>query len=210
MEIRIAIVEDEKSHNNTLFKVVDFQMDMCAVAQFFDGFSALRMLPLIKPDVVLMDIHLPDRSGIEVVKALKGNLETTQFLMCTSHEEDELIFNSLKAGASGYILKGESMERIFAAIREVHQGGAPMSFSIARKVIRFFEGSKNKGHNLQALTEREEQVLLQLSKGFLYKEIADKLFISTETVKKHIGNIYKKLQVNNKIEALNKYYQYKT
>ncbi|MCW3162059.1 response regulator [Chryseobacterium oryctis] len=205
MSISIAIVEDEKNYNNTLKKVIDYQDDMKVVAQFFDGNSALEKLPDYSPDVVMMDIQLQDMLGIEVIERLRKEIPNTQFVMCTSFEDDEKIFNSLKAGAIGYLIKGESMEKILGAIRDAHNGGAPMSFSIARRVLNHFERQLPELKDLNELTEREKEVLELLSQGFLYKEIADKKFISIDTVKKHIGNIYRKLQVSNKVEAINKF-----
>lgn len=209
MSIRVAIVEDEKHYNNALKKIVDYQDDMEVVAQFYSGKDALENLSKILADVVLMDIQLQDMLGTEVIEKLKSNMPNSQFIMCTSFEDDEKIFASLKAGATGYLIKGESMEKILGSIRDVHNGGAPMSFSIARKVLQHFEKFKDEMKGLEELSSREIEVLDLLSQGFLYKEIAEKKFISIDTVKKHIGNIYRKLQVSNKTEAINKFNQYK-
>lgn len=209
MSISIAIVEDEKNYNNALKKVIDYQDDMKVVAQFFDGRSALEGLCDYTVDVVMMDIQLQDMLGIEVISKVKKNLPNTQFIMCTSFEDDEKIFSSLKSGATGYLVKGESMDKILSSIREVVNGGAPMSFSIARKVLSHFEKQLQNAQDCNELTERENEILELLSQGLLYKEIADKTFISIDTVKKHIGNIYKKLHVNNKVEAINKYNHFK-
>jgi DNA-binding NarL/FixJ family response regulator len=209
MSISIAIVEDEKNYNNALKKVINYQTDMKVIAQFFDGNDALQNLLDISPDVVMMDIQLPDMLGIEIIEKLKKDLLKTQFIMCTSFEDDEKIFNSLKAGAMGYLIKGESMDKILSSIRDVYNGGAPMSFSIARKVLNHFERKNIDVKGLDELTEREKEVLELLSLGLLYKEIADKKFISIDTVKKHVGNIYRKLHVNNKVEAINKFNHFK-
>ncbi|MBP2618496.1 response regulator transcription factor [Chryseobacterium jejuense] len=139
MSISIAIVEDEKNYNNALKKVINYQQDMKVVAQFFDGNDALKNLPDLSPNVVMMDIQLQDMLGIEIIEKLKKEMPETQFIMCTSFEDDEKIFNSLKAGAMGYLVKGESMDKILSSIRDVYNGGAPMSFSIARKVLQHFE-----------------------------------------------------------------------
>ncbi|WP_415325339.1 response regulator [Chryseobacterium sp. MMS23-Vi53] len=209
MSISIAIVEDERNYNNALKKVIDYQGDMKVVAQFFDGNDALKNLSDISPDVVMMDIQLQDMLGIEIIEKLRKEMPKTQFIMCTSFEEDDKIFNSLKAGATGYLIKGESMDKILASIRDVYNGGAPMSFSIARKVLNHFERKVSDIKSFEELTEREKEILELLSQGLLYKEIADKKFISIDTVKKHVGNIYRKLHVNNKVEAINKFNHFK-
>ncbi|MEN5309566.1 response regulator transcription factor [Chryseobacterium cucumeris] len=209
MSISIAIVEDEKNYNNALKKVIDYQKDMKVIAQFFDGNDAITNLPDISPDVVMMDIQLQDMLGIEIIEKLRKEMPNTQFIMCTSFDDDEKIFNSLKAGAMGYLVKGESMDKILSSIRDVYNGGAPMSFSIARRVLNHFEKKLPEIKGFDELTEREKEILELLSQGLLYKEIADQKFISIDTVKKHVGNIYRKLHVNNKVEAVNKFNQSK-
>lgn len=209
MSISIAIVEDEKNYNHALKKVIDYQNDMKVTAQFFDGNDALQNLPDIAPNVVMMDIQLPDMLGIDIIEKLKKEMPNTQFIMCTSFEDDEKIFNSLKAGAMGYLVKGESMDKILSSIRDVYNGGAPMSFSIARKVLAHFERKDIDTTGMDELTSREKEILELLSLGLLYKEIADQKFISLDTVKKHVGNIYRKLHVSNKVEAINKFNHFK-
>ncbi|KIC65083.1 response regulator transcription factor [Chryseobacterium taiwanense] len=209
MSISIAIVEDEKNYNNALKKVIDYQDDMKVIAQFFDGNDALKNLSDISPDVVMMDIQLQDMLGIEIIEKLRKEMPKTQFIMCTSFEDDDKIFNSLKAGATGYLIKGESMDKILSSIRDVYNGGAPMSFAIARKVLNHFERESSEIKGFDELTSREKEILELLSLGLLYKEIADKTFISIDTVKKHVGNIYRKLHVNNKVEAINKFNHFK-
>lgn len=209
MSISIAIVEDEKNYNNALKKVINYQNDMKVIAQFFDGNTALKELPDISPDVVMMDIQLQDMLGIEIIERLRKDMPNTQFIMCTSFEDDEKIFNSLKAGAMGYLVKGESMDKILSSIRDAYNGGAPMSFSIARRVLKHFEKKLPEIKGFGELTEREKEILELLSQGLLYKEIADKTFISIDTVKKHVGNIYRKLHVSNKVEAINKFNNFK-
>lgn len=209
MSISIAIVEDEKNYNNALKKVINYQDDMRVAAQFFDGNDALKNLPDISPDVVMMDIQLQDMLGIEIIEKLRKEMPKTQFIMCTSFEDDEKIFNSLKAGAMGYLIKGESMDKILSSIRDVYNGGAPMSLSIARRVLSHFEKKIPEIKDFDELTGREKEILELLSQGFLYKEIADQKCISIDTVKKHVGNIYRKLHVSNKVEAINKFNQFK-
>lgn len=209
MSISIAIVEDEKNYNNALKKVINYQDDMKVVGQFFDGNTALKNLSDISPDVVMMDIQLQDMLGIEIIEKLRKDIPNTQFIMCTSFEDDEKIFNSLKAGAMGYLIKGESMDKILSSIRDVYNGGAPMSLSIARKVLSHFEKKLPEIKDFDELTAREKEILELLSQGLLYKEIADRKFISIDTVKKHVGNIYRKLHVSNKVEAINKFNHFK-
>ncbi len=209
MSISIAIVEDEKNYNNALKKVINYQDDMNVVAQFFNGKDALADLSGLSPDVIMMDIQLQDMLGIEIIEKLKVEMLNTHFIMCTSFEDDDKVFNSLKAGAIGYLVKGESMDKILSSIRDVCNGGAPMSFSIARKVLSHFERKLPQIQGFDELTDREKEILEILSQGLLYKEIADKKCISIDTVKKHVGNIYRKLHVNNKVEAINKFNYFK-
>lgn len=202
MPINVAIVEDDQHYNNALKKIINFDEDLVCVAQFFDGEEAIAALPNTDADVVLMDIKLPSKIGIDIVSELSTEMENTQFIMCTSFEYDEMVFKALKAGATGYLLKGESMEKIISSVKEVYNGGAPMSFSVAKKVLGFFRGENSK-NVLSQLTATEQEVLNLLSEGLLYKEIADRKNVSIDTVKKHIGHIYRKLHVNNKVEAIN-------
>lgn len=208
MSISVVIVEDEKHYNNALKKVIDYQEDMTVVAQFFNGEDAVDSLEEIQPDVVMMDIQLQDMLGIDVISKIKEKLPKTQFIMCTSFEDDEKIFNSLKAGASGYLIKGESMDKILTSIRDVHEGGAPMSFTVARRVLSHFERKPIVVEGFENLSPREKEVLELLASGLMYKEIADRKEIALDTVKKHVVNIYAKLHVSNKVEAINKFNQY--
>lgn len=205
MKIRVAIVEDDKNYNQALKNIIDFQEDMECVAQFFNGKNALQKLEAIEPDVVLMDIQLQDLSGIDIVFKLTELMPGTSFVMCTSFENDEKIFSALRAGASGYLVKGDPLTKIIQAIMEAHKGGAPMSFAIAKRVLQHFQESKVQVQSLALLTVTEKEVLELLAQGLLYKEIADKKNVTIDTIKKHIGNIYRKLQVSNKIEAINKF-----
>jgi DNA-binding NarL/FixJ family response regulator len=167
--------------------------------------EALAALPVQKPDVVLMDINLPGMSGVECVRRLKPLCPDTQFIMSTVYEDDENIFESLKAGATGYLLKKTVPARILEAITEVHQGGSPMSTQIARRIIGTFQ-KKDAITAADELTSREKEILKSLSEGLRYKEIAGKFRISIETVRSHARNIYEKLQVQSRTEALNKVY----
>jgi DNA-binding NarL/FixJ family response regulator len=205
MKIRVAIVEDDKHYSQALKSIIDFQEDMECAAQFFNGKSALQKLEDLEPDVVLMDIQLQDSSGIDIVSKLTEAMPGTSLIMCTSFENDEKIFSALRAGASGYLVKGDPLDKIIQAILEAHKGGAPMSFTIAKRVLQHFQESKVQVQSLALLTVTEKEVLELLAQGLLYKEIADKKNVTIDTIKKHIGNIYRKLQVSNKIEAINKF-----
>lgn len=205
MKIKIAIVEDEKTYSNMLKKIIDYQDDLECVAQFFNGKTAIENLQNSSPEVVLMDVQLQDMLGTEVVKKLKPLLPNTKFIMCTTYEDEEVIFEALKNGASGYLLKDESLQKIIQSIKDSLHGSSPMSNSIAQKVFKFFQKIGIENKELESLSDRELEILKLLSKGFLYKEIADQKCISIDTVKKHIGHIYRKLHVANKIEAVNKF-----
>jgi len=205
--ISISIVEDHEQYRNLLVKVIELRKDLAIKGVYASAEEALSKIHLDKPDVALVDIKLKAQSGIHFVKQAKSFLSSTQFLMCTSYQNDENVFNALKAGASGYILKGSSFEDIHAAIFELHEGGAPMSPYIAKRVIGLLNGKQNSTSTF-GLSERELEVLSLLSKGLLYKEISDQLSISPNTVKNHCKNIYKRLHVQNKVEALNKFNYY--
>jgi DNA-binding NarL/FixJ family response regulator len=175
-----------------------------------NGEEALVKLPIFHPKVVLMDISLGGISGIEVVRALKASHPEILFMMCTIYEDDEQIFEALSAGASGYILKKTPPGKLLEGIQELMEGGSPMSSQIARKVVAAFQNKKSDKPNVDAeldiLSKREKEILEMLSKGLLYKEIADAMFISIETVRKHVYHIYEKLHVSNRIEAVNKFF----
>lgn len=204
MAITVAIVEDEKHYNNALKKIINYDANLECVGQFYSGKEALENLHELNPNVVLMDIKLPDLSGIEIVSKMVDLLPNTQFMMCTSFEDDSHIYDALKAGATGYLIKGESMDKIISSIKDVHVGGAPMSFGVAKRVLKYFREEKTSfNNNLNDLSKSEHEILELLSQGLLYKEIADRKEITIDTVKKHVGNIYKKLHVNNKVEAIN-------
>jgi DNA-binding NarL/FixJ family response regulator len=173
------------------------------IGSFANAENALMEIPKLQPDIVLMDINLPEKSGIECVSVLKNNFPEILFLMCTSMEENNKIFAALKAGASGYILKTDGMAKIMQGIEDVFLGGAPMSNSIARKVLESFSAITKTNKNLQQLTERENEILSHMAKGLLNKEIATATQTSEGTVRKHIENIYRKLHVNTRVEAVN-------
>jgi len=208
-EIKVCIVDDNSELRSALQEILSMSPGLDCTGTMNTAEEAVEKLPLLKPDVVLMDINLGvGNSGIDCVRELKGKMPDTNFMMCTVYEEDEKIFEALSAGASGYILKKTAPQKLIEAIRELYQGGAPMSSQIARKVVAAFQ---NKTHtpdenNLTMLTPREKEILELLSRGLMYKEIAWELDISQETVRKHVYRIYEKLHVGNRVEAVNKYY----
>jgi DNA-binding NarL/FixJ family response regulator len=205
--IDVAIVEDLEEIREALRVLINGSQGFSCTHVFADAEEAMRQLPMLKTDVALVDIHLPGLNGIECVQDLKEQMPETQFMMCTVYDDDDHIFDALKAGATGYILKRTSPAQILEAIRELHTGGSPMSSEVARRVINSIQKKNAPSEATEILTQREKEILDYLALGFLYKEIADKLSISRETVKKHIHNIYEKLQVQTRTEALNKAFQ---
>ncbi|HTA28339.1 MAG TPA: response regulator transcription factor [Bacteroidia bacterium] len=203
--IRVAIVEDDKDIREGLALVIKNSDDFALEAVYSSGNGALEGMNSSSPDIVIMDIGLPDISGIECVKRLKEKHPETLFMMCTVFEEDDKIFDSLKAGATGYILKKMPSAKILESLLDLYHGGSPMSSQIARKVIQSFStGKQAKSVDEYGLSDREKEILELLSHGFQYKQIADKLQLSIETVRTHIRNTYKKLQVQSRTDALNK------
>jgi DNA-binding NarL/FixJ family response regulator len=207
-KIKVAIVEDEADIREALHVFIHGSSGFSCEFVYANGEEALEKLPLIDVDVVIMDINLPGIDGINCMIALKKIVPHIQFMMCTVFDDDENIFKALESGAKGYILKRTSPAQILEAIKELHSGGSPMSSEIARKVVESLNRKNKYSLQSEILTSREKEILEFLSKGFLYKEIAEKLFISKETVKKHIHNIYGKLQVQTRTEALNKAFRY--
>jgi two-component system, NarL family, response regulator LiaR len=167
--------------------------------------TALRSLPILKPDVALVDIHLPGISGIELVKCIREMMPETLCMMCTAYDQDDDVFQALQSGAHGYILKSTPPAKILEAIQELKNGGSPMSNEIARKVVISFQHSSIDRAEFD-LTKREKETLALLSQGLLYKEIASRLSVTLDTVRRHCFNIYTKLHVNNRTEAINKYF----
>ena len=207
-EISVCIVDDNKELRNALEEIISMSEGYKCQATLGTPEEAMQQIPVLRPDVVLMDINLGSpESGIDVVRHLKPRIPATNFMMCTVYEENEKIFEALSAGASGYILKKTDPARMLDAIRELYAGGAPMSSQIARKVVAAFQkpGPEKEGE-LDVLSAREREILELLSKGLMYKEIAAQLFLSPETVRKHVYHIYEKLHVNNRVAAVNKFY----
>ena len=204
VKIKVSIVEDDREMREGLGSIVRWHQGLECIASYASAEEAIELIPTNVPDIILMDIHLPGISGIECVRRLKPLLPPTQFMMCTVYEDNENVFDSLCAGATGYLLKNSPPGKIAEAIIELYQGGSPMSSVIARKVINAFQPSEKQNTAMENITKREKELLDLLAKGYRYKEIADKLGISFETVRTHIHNIYEKLQVQSRTEALNK------
>ncbi len=201
----VCIVEDKTDLREGMSLMVELSEHYELGGSYENAEEAIREIPQAKPDVVLMDINLPGASGIQCVNALKNQFPQMLFLMCTAYEDTDKIFDSLKAGASGYILKTEGPTKIMEALDDMLAGGSPMSSSIARKVVASFTHLGKNNALVETLSEREKMVLDQLAKGLIGKEVADVLDISWGTVRKHVQNIYKKLQVNTRVEAVNLY-----
>ena len=204
--IQVVIIEDIREIREGLQMLIDSSEGFSCSRTFAAAEQAIAELPLSCPDVVLMDIHLPGLNGIEAVRKLKSQCARTQFIMSTIYEDDENIFESLKAGASGYLLKKTAPSKILDAITEVFNGGSPMSSQIARKVIASFQ-HKDSIDETDILTPKEKEILKALARGLRYKEIADEMKISIETVRSHARKIYEKLHVQSRTEALNKVYR---
>jgi DNA-binding NarL/FixJ family response regulator len=209
--IQVALVEDDPGVRANLAAMLDSSPGFQCQAAYPDGSSALRSIPGNRPDVVLMDINLPGMLGPECVRRLKSAAPSLPVLMLTVYDDSEQVFKSLMAGATGYLLKRTPKDKLLEAIREVNSGGAPMSRQIARRVVQYFQELKQlpeatrRTPEVETLTDREEQVLAHLAKGHAYKEIADLMRISFETVRTHVRSIYEKLQVHSRTEATLKY-----
>ena len=205
--ITIGIVEDNRDLRASLKRMVDNAPDYRCVCLSSTAEEALRDMPAVRPDVVLMDIHLPNRSGVECTRRLRDILPDTQVLILTVYEDYDNILNALKAGASGYLLKRSSPREILQAIAEVKEGGSPMSSQIARKVVASFrEPSKNaQSTEIASLSEREAEVLSYMTQGLSEKEIAEKIHVSLNTIKSHRKHVYQKLHVRSRSEIMLRY-----
>ena len=205
MAVTLSIVEDVPGPREGLLELFRRSPDIVCLSAYATGEEAVRGIPQERPQVALVDINLPGMSGIECVEQLKRLYPTLQVLMLTTYEESDLIFNSLRAGANGYLLKNMPAEELVEAVRQVHAGGAPMSMQIARKVVAHFHQVKPAPGAMGELSKRENEVLRLLAKGFLYKEISDQLDISMSTVRTHIHAVYEKLHVQTRTEAVLKF-----
>lgn len=207
MNLRVSIVDDDKPTSLILSDLIRESSQLEFVSYYSDTESALEKLPGDRPDVVLMDINVPQINGIECVRQLKPKLPGTQFLMLTVYADADHIFAALAAGATGYLLKGTKRTQLLAAIKQISQGGSPMSCSIARKVVQSFAKAPASEPGLEVLSPRENAVLERLAKGYLYKEIAESLELSVLTIDTYVRRIYDKLHVNSRSQAIAKYLQ---
>jgi DNA-binding NarL/FixJ family response regulator len=205
MPIKVCIVEDNDDMRASVAQVLNEAPGLQCMNTYASAEAAVRDLPSQKPDVALVDINLPGMNGIECVTKLKARLPQLQVLMLTRYEQSDMIFDSIRAGASGYLLKHTPAEELVEAVEQVHSGGAPMTMQIARKVISHFQQIKKPESEVEKLTPREQEVLALLAKGYLYKEIAANLGISINTLRNHLRTIYDKLHVHSRTEAAVKF-----
>ncbi len=204
MIISVAIVEDLDEVRDGLNNFISLSNEFIILNTFKTAEEALYEIPNLQPDIVIMDINLPGMNGIECIRQVKDKCPKTQFMMFTVYENDEKVFEALKAGASGYLLKNTGLVQLIESLKELHNGGSPMSANIARKLVSVFREKQKEAEPVKTLSSRENEILQLLTKGLLYKEIADQLSISTSTVRQHIHHIYQKLHVQNRTEAINK------
>ena len=203
--IKVAIVDDDEGIRASLATLIRRAPALRLAGDYPDAETALKEIPIHPADVVLMDINLPGMKGVECVRQLKVIQPKTQFLMLTVYEDSDSLFNSLKAGASGYLLKRTASARLIEAIHDVHGGGAPMTPQLARRVVQFFSKPAQDSPPLARLAPGEKEFLDQLAKGYAYKEIADRMKISIDTVRSYVRTVYEKLHVHSRTEAVVKY-----
>lgn len=206
MSISIAIVEDLDEVRDGLKNFLALSHDFRILDTYKTAEEALYDIPKLKPDIVIMDISLPGMNGIDCIRQVKDKSPKTQFMMFTVYENDEKVFEALKAGAAGYLLKNTGLVQLIESLKELHNGGSPMSANIARKLVTVFREQQKETESIRTLSLRENEILQFLSRGLLYKEIAEHLSISVSTVRQHIHHIYEKLHVQNRTEAINKAY----
>jgi DNA-binding NarL/FixJ family response regulator len=205
MPINVSLVEDIPGVRQRLAELLNEVPGMRCVGAHGTGEEAVEKIPLEAPDVALVDVHLPGMSGIECVSKLKTQMPKLQILMLTRFEQSDLIFNSIRAGASGYLLKSTPPDELVQAVEQVYAGGAPMSMQIARKVVDHFRQIQQPSSDVETLTQREQEILELLAKGYYYKEISDNLSISYNTVRTHLQHIYEKLHVQSRTAAVLKF-----
>ncbi len=209
MRFRVSIVEDDPGVRASLARLFNETREFQCISSYASAEAALAHLPTEKPDVILMDINLPGRSGIECVRRLKEQDPSALVVMLTVYEDTEQVFRALQAGATGYLLKRTPPKQLLEAVREVLEGGAPITSHIARKVVEAFHTpppGKTAGETVE-LSQRESEVLDLLAKGFLIKEIADKLSVGFGTVRTYVRRVYEKLHVQSRSQAIAKYFQ---
>ena len=205
MPITVSIVEDAPGVREGLVRLLNSASGFGCVASYPDAESALTGIPGAPPDVVLMDIQLPRMSGIACTASLKKLLPSVPVMMLTVYEDTDAIFNALKAGASGYLLKRTASTRLLEAIHDVHNGGSPMTPQLARRVVQFFTKPAETSSPVASLTAGEKEFLNQLANGYAYKEIADRMKISIDTVRSYVRTVYEKLHVHSRTEAVVKF-----
>jgi DNA-binding NarL/FixJ family response regulator len=204
--IKVAVVEDHEQFRSKLVELINEAANLKLTAAYPDGLAAMKGIPMAKPDLVVMDIRLPGKDGVECVRELKQAFPDLNFLMLTAYEDSDLLFESLKAGAGGYLLKRTSSTKLLEAIQELSSGGSPMTPQIARRVVEYFSITPKKPRSDPSqLTPGQIKFLEELSQGYSYKEIADHLGITVHGVRNYIRKIYDKLHVHSKVEAINKY-----
>jgi DNA-binding NarL/FixJ family response regulator len=205
MQIKVVIVDDDEEIRASLASLIRRSTSFKLLGDYANAESALKEIPRHPPDVVLMDINLPGMKGFECVRELKAVRPEIQFLMLTVYEDSDSLFNSLKAGASGYLLKRTAGSKLLEAIKDVYMGGSPMTPQLARRVVQFFSQPADNASALSGLTPGEREFLGQLANGYAYKEIADRMNISIDTVRSYVRTVYEKLHVHSRTEAVVKY-----
>jgi DNA-binding NarL/FixJ family response regulator len=205
VQIKVAIVDDDEGIRASLAALVRRASNLKFVGDYPNAERALKEIPARLPDVVLMDINLPGMNGVECVRQLKAVLPAVQVLMLTVYEDSDSLFNSFKAGASGYLLKRTAPAKLIEAIADVHAGGSPMTPQLARRVVQFLSQPRAENRDFPRLTPGETEFLDQLAKGYAYKEIADRMNISIDTVRSYVRTVYEKLHVHSRTEAVVKY-----
>jgi len=205
MQIKVAIVDDDEGIRSSLAGLIRRSPEFKLTGEYPNAETALREIPRQPPNVVLMDINMPGMNGVQCVEQLKATLPSVQVLMLTVYEDSDSLFNSLRAGASGYLLKRTASARLLEAIKDVHAGGAPMTPQLARRVVQFFSKPVRADSIMAKLTPGEREFLDQLANGYAYKEIADRMKISIDTVRSYVRTVYEKLHVHSRTEAVVKY-----
>ncbi len=201
--VKVSVIEDDKHYREGLVTLINNSDYFTILHAYASGTEAIPHIIHHPPDIVIVDIKLPGKNGVDIISIIKQQTPDVLSMVCSFYDDNEYVFNALKSGASGYILKDTMPLEIIESLKELHGGGAPMSRYIARKVIQAFQHNQNKTR-LSELTERENEVLQLVATGISFQEVADKLVLSKHTVKKHLKNIYAKLHVNNRMEAVNK------
>jgi len=205
MQIKVSIVDDDDGIRSSLASLIRRAPALKLMGDYADAETALKELPRKEPDVVLMDINLPGMNGVECVRQLKIALPKLQVLMLTVYEDSDSLFKSFRAGASGYLLKRTASARLLEAIQDVHEGGSPMTPQLARRVVQFFSAPVQEDSSFSKLTPGEREFLDQLANGYTYKEIADRMTITIDTVRSYVRTVYEKLHVHSRTEAVVKY-----